>query len=100
MLLSGKGIPLGTRMKEFEISENTIEYESGDVIILYTDGITETMNRNRDMFGEERFIELIENNADKPLGELKDIIKKTTDIFRGRYDMLEDDYTLMLIRLN
>ena len=52
------------------------------------------------MFGEERFIELIENNADKPLGELKDIIKKTTDIFRGRYDMLEDDYTLMLIRLN
>ena len=87
-------------MKEFEISENTIEYESGDVIILYTDGITETMNRNRDMFGEERFIELIENNADKPLGELKDIIKKTTDIFRGRYDMLEDDYTLMLIRLN
>ena len=100
MLLSGKGIPLGTRMKEFEISENTIEYESGDVIILYTDGITETMNRNRDMFGEERFIELIENNADKPLGELKDIIKKTTDIFRGQYDMLEDDYTLMLIRLN
>lgn len=63
-------------MKEFEISENTIEYESGDIIILYTDGITETMNRNREMFGEERFIELIENNADKPLGELKDIIKK------------------------
>jgi serine phosphatase RsbU (regulator of sigma subunit) len=100
MLLTGKGIPLGTRMKEFEISENTINYETGDILILYTDGITETMNRSREMYGEDRFIELIENNADKPLNEIKIMIKEATDRFRGRSDMLEDDYTLMLIRLN
>ena len=91
---------MGTRMKDFEISEQVIHYSSGDLLILYTDGITETMNRKRDMFGEERFIELIENNADKPLAELKMLIKDATDQFRGRIDMLEDDYTLMLIRLN
>ncbi len=100
MLLTGKGIPLGTKMKEFEISENTINYETGDILILYTDGITETMNRSREMYGEDRFIELIENNADKPLKEIKTMIKEATDRFRGRSDMLEDDYTLMLIRLN
>ncbi len=99
-LLSGKGIPLGTRMDHFEISEHVIHYNTGDLLVLYTDGITETMNRNKEMFGEERFIDLIENNANKPLVELKTIIKDATDRFRGRIDMLEDDYTLMLIRLN
>ena len=99
-LLSGKGIPLGTRMKEFEISEQVIHYQTGDIIVLYTDGITETMNRNKEMFGEERLIEIIENNADKPLSEMKTLIKNATDQFRGRSEMLEDDYTLMLIRLN
>ncbi len=99
-LLTGKGIPLGTRMKDFEISEQTIHYQTGDILILYTDGITETMNRKKEMFGEERFIELIEANTDKPLDELKTIIKDSTDKFRGRSEMLEDDYTLMLIRLN
>ncbi|HMV43578.1 MAG TPA: SpoIIE family protein phosphatase [Leptospiraceae bacterium] len=98
-LLSGKGIPLGTRMQNFEISETTVSYNSGDLIILYTDGITETMNHNKEMFGEERFIELIENNAELPLESLKDLIKLKTDEFRGRSENLEDDCTLLLIRL-
>ena len=99
-LLVGKGIPLGTKMKDFEISEQVINYETGDLLILYTDGITETMDREKRMFGEERLIELIENNSDKPLSQIKNLIKNNTDIFRGRAEMLEDDYTLMLIRLN
>lgn len=98
-LLSGKGIPLGTKMKQFEITETLLNYETGDMIILYTDGITETMNSKKEMFGEERFIELIENNADLPLEQLKDLIKIKTDEFRGRSDSLEDDCTLLLIRM-
>lgn len=99
-LLIGKGIPLGTKMKDFVISEQVIQYEAGDILILYTDGITETMNKEKEMFGEERLIEIIEQNNQKSLSELKNLIKSATDLFRGRAEMLEDDYTLMLIRLN
>lgn len=98
-LLSGKGIPLGTRMKDFIISEQEIFYESGDKIVLYTDGFIETRNNNKELFSEERMIQLIELNSEKSLEELKSIILQETNNFRGNKDYLEDDCTLVLLEL-
>lgn len=97
-LLKGKGLPLGTKLKNIIISEEKTHYSPGDMIVLYTDGVTETRNPKDDFFGEERFLEIIELNGDKPLEDIKKLIRRKTDIFRRRKS-LDDDLTLVLIRL-
>ncbi len=47
------GPPLGVT-DEFEIGEKTYALEPGDAILLYTDGVNEAMNANRELYGEER----------------------------------------------
>lgn len=98
-LLSGKGIPLGTKFIDFEISEQEIFYETGDRIILYTDGFTETRNSKNELFTEEKMIEIIESNHEKSLEDLKTIILDETNQFRANKDFLEDDCTLLLLEL-
>ncbi len=40
-------------------------FESGDLLVCYTDGITEPENEYGEMFGEERLIELVAKNAER-----------------------------------
>ncbi|WP_078128634.1 SpoIIE family protein phosphatase [Leptospira alexanderi] len=94
--LSGKGMPLG--IKESEIDEHELDYYSGDLLILYTDGVSEAMNESNEMYGLENLTKLIERNGDMPLGALKELIIDTTDAFRGDADP-HDDYTLFMVRL-
>ncbi|EKR62240.1 MULTISPECIES: SpoIIE family protein phosphatase [Leptospira] len=94
--LSGKGMPLG--IKESEIDEHELDYYSGDLLILYTDGVSEAMNESNEMYGLENLTKLIERNGDMPLGALKELIIDTTDAFRGEADP-HDDYTLFMVRL-
>jgi hypothetical protein len=62
IFLPSKGLALGLEKGEIfakTITENTIEFNSEDVFILYTDGFTEAMNKKREEFGSERLIENI-----------------------------------------
>ncbi|MCP5494447.1 MAG: SpoIIE family protein phosphatase [Leptospiraceae bacterium] len=97
-LLKGKGLPLGVTLKNAYISEETIYYSPGDMIVLYTDGVTETKNSQNEFFGEDRLKDLIETNGNKPIEEIKRLIKSKTDSYRGK-KTLEDDFTLVLVRL-
>ncbi|TGK19966.1 GAF domain-containing protein [Leptospira fluminis] len=97
VLLSGKGMPLG--IKESEIEEHEVEYQPGDLLVLYTDGVSETTNEAREMYGLENLAKLIERNGELPVENLKDLILDTTDAFRADADP-HDDYTLVLVRLN
>ncbi|MFB5651287.1 SpoIIE family protein phosphatase [Leptospira wolffii] len=97
VLLSGKGMPLG--IKESEIEEHEVEYSPGDLLVLYTDGVSETTNEAGEMYSLENLAKLIERNGDMPVENLKDLIIDTTDAFRGEADP-HDDYTLVLVRLN
>ena len=47
------------------IEESKLELQSGDLLVCYTDGITEPENEYGEMFGEERLIELVAKNADR-----------------------------------
>lgn len=46
------GIPLGV-VDDFSCSDSAITVDAGDRLLLYTDGITETFNTRREMFGTE-----------------------------------------------
>jgi len=95
--LKGTGIILGV-MPEAEFGEETIALETGDLLLLYTDGITEAINSREEQFGEERLIETVMNCRDLPPGEIVDRIRDAVTAFSGDEPQF-DDQTLMILRV-
>ena len=80
-----------------EYGESRIALQSGDLLVFFTDGVTEPENAYGEMFGEERFIDLLARNAH--LGEAE-IVQTVVDSVREwtGSDELQDDMTLLLAR--
>lgn len=79
-------------------SEKTA-YEAGDRIVLYSDGIIEAMNSDKEEFGMERFLSLIQSNASLSPQELNRLIMKEVEVFSGETPRF-DDYTLVIVDID
>ncbi|MBO4212522.1 MAG: SpoIIE family protein phosphatase, partial [Clostridia bacterium] len=53
-------------MDAVRYKEQTVELKKGDIIFLYTDGVTEAMNGNNELYGESRLIELLSFGENAP----------------------------------
>jgi sigma-B regulation protein RsbU (phosphoserine phosphatase) len=98
--INPKGIGIGLNDKG--IFEQTLEVEEfqvhqNDLVILYTDGITETMNSNKVQFGLDRLKKIIEDNCEKSAKEMTDIIQKYLTYFRGDKSA-HDDTTMIILK--
>lgn len=95
-LLKTTGPALGL-MKEMVCSTIEIVVEPGDLIVFYTDGITEMMNDLGEQFGEGRLIEI---SISKRNTETSEIIKSIIDNVKsfGSSQFLKDDMTLMIFK--
>jgi sigma-B regulation protein RsbU (phosphoserine phosphatase) len=80
-----------------EYTESRIALEPGDLLVFFTDGVTEPENEYGEMFGEQRFLELVTRNAH--LGE-EAIVRTVIESVREwtGSDELQDDMTLLLAR--
>jgi HAMP domain-containing protein/uncharacterized membrane protein len=58
VMLEAEGIPLGV-IEDTELEERKIEMKSGDLVIFYTDGVTEAVDDEDRLFGEERLAQII-----------------------------------------
>ncbi len=81
-------------------SEGKINLESGDSILLFTDGVTETLNTKGEMFEEERLIESFLKTAHKSSQEILNSIKQDLDDFSKNMKTQHDDTTMLLIKKN
>ena len=95
--LKGTGIILGV-MPEAEYGEETVTLASGDLLVCYTDGVTEAINPNEEQFGERRLIETIMGCRDLPAGEVIDRILEAVTQFSGDEPQF-DDQTLIVMRV-
>jgi len=86
-------------MKNTQYKENEILIEPGDVLYLYTDGITEAMNGKKELFGEQRLLETLNSNKDFPPIELLSAVKRNVDIFADGAEQA-DDITMLAIKIN
>jgi len=71
--------------------------EPGDLLCLYSDGITECASPDDEELGEERLIELLRRVADRPVGEVLDAVKEAVATFAEGAPQ-GDDQTMVLIR--
>jgi len=72
--------------------------QPGQIILIGTDGIWESQNSRREMFGKKRFRDLIRTHARKPAREILNSVIRNLDEFRGRLAK-EDDVTLVVIKV-
>jgi sigma-B regulation protein RsbU (phosphoserine phosphatase) len=80
---------------EGHLEDETIRINEGDVVLLFTDGITEAANKNGEMYGQLRLEQALNNYADLPVGKLLD--KVMGDVKAFQEEQL-DDMTLLVIK--
>lgn len=93
-----KGIAIGF-LEEYKYRQGEIQLNKGDIVIFYTDGITEAENSNKEMFGLERLKEVIYNNKNKSPKELRKVILESINRFRKDYEQT-DDLTFVILKSN
>ena len=80
------------------LQEQTISLAPGDLIVWFTDGISETMNEAFDCFGEERLAQVVEQYAHLPFDQLRSYILAELRAFAGAADQ-HDDMTMILMKI-
>jgi phosphoserine phosphatase RsbU/P len=94
--LTSTGVVLGV-LESTTFMERTLKLESGDLLIAYSDGITDAVNVDDEEFGEERLLEVIMKNRWKDAGTLVNSIFEAVQQHSGDAPQI-DDMTLMVIR--
>jgi len=100
---NGRSTPLdinGTVVGAFPSSkydESKVELLAGDLLVCYTDGITEPENEYGEMFGEDRLIELVSKNADRDDHRVIEVVMDAVRQWTGAPE-LSDDMTVLLAR--
>ncbi len=97
------GTPLGL-FREIEYNEHTIHMMPNDIVVLASDGITESMNAAGDLFGDERLADVLKKfNGDAgsraSSAEIAKAILTATDVFSGKPSEPHDDRTLIVLQL-
>ena len=77
--------------------ESTVKLHPGDLLVCYTDGITEPENEYGEMFGEDRLTDLIVRNAHRDEQEIIDLVIKSVRQWTSSEE-LQDDMTMLLAR--
>jgi sigma-B regulation protein RsbU (phosphoserine phosphatase) len=103
-VLVPSGMVVGLRIdgaaEKFEalLEEDRVDLRNGDVIVLYTDGITEAMNPEADLFGDSRLSRIVEEHGHLDSSELRERILREIEAFVGSADQ-HDDMTMILLKV-
>jgi len=92
----GLGIIRSANFKE-HVQQTSITYQPGDVLVLYTDGITEAQNKHQEEFGYDRLLRLVEEHSTKDDSIIQEKIIEAVYAFCDN-ELLEDDYSLVVVK--
>ncbi|HLE33174.1 MAG TPA: PP2C family protein-serine/threonine phosphatase [Bacteroidota bacterium] len=94
--LTAGGLPLGM-FEHADYQSETIDIQPNDLLVFYSDGVTEAMDKKFEEYGENRFREAILANVSRTINEMRENIVKDIQHFVGS-EPQSDDLTLMLAR--
>jgi len=97
IFLKTDGIPMGLFPKmEFSVKEMVLK--KGDIVTLYTDGVTEALNGKHEQFETGRLAEIVNQNRTKSAAEILLHIQDALKDFTGTQPQF-DDITLMVVKV-
>jgi sigma-B regulation protein RsbU (phosphoserine phosphatase) len=95
--LTEGGLVLGVFTNQ-TFKSDAIRLRTGDRMVLFTDGVTEACNSEDDEFGEERLLEVLQENRNRTATEIqKKILQSVTEFSRAPW---RDDATLLVVAVN
>jgi serine phosphatase RsbU (regulator of sigma subunit) len=96
--LRAQGIVLGI-VPQPQFEQLTLTLNPGDVLLLYTDGVTEAMNPQRELFGDDRLAAVLRANHQRSPQEILDAVLAEVTAFAGGQSQA-DDITMVCIKRN
>jgi len=97
-LLQEGGLPLGV-FPNSRYSESVIEFRSGDILVLYTDGVVEANNQRDEEFGLERLEKVVRASSSLRAHEIVEAITRAVDEYSAEVNGPEDDLTVAIIKV-
>ena len=84
-------------MEGVPYKEQQLELRRGDIIFLYTDGVTEATDANNELYGEERLLNILNSRGFDNMKDLCDTVKEDVDKFVGEAPQF-DDITMLAFK--
>ena len=100
-MLHPKGLAVGLEKGDkFDtlLEEQTIGIAKGDIFNFYTDGITESMNKKHEEWGEEKLLETVEEYSHLSAEEVLNVVKTRLEKFTGKTEQF-DDQTMVIVKI-
>jgi sigma-B regulation protein RsbU (phosphoserine phosphatase) len=95
-LLTTTGLPVGLFARA-AYEEGQVSLAPGDLLMIYSDGVTEAEDGNDQEFGMDRVIEVLQSHRQQPADAIVEQIVKSIDAFAGTAPQ-HDDITLMVLK--
>jgi len=95
--LDAEGMILGVK-QDVEFEEKQLAMAPGDVLLLYTDGITEAENEAGEMFGTERLMAALKREADGDAAAIVEGIYREVKSFT-RIEIQTDDISVVVLKV-
>lgn len=82
-------LALGVR-SNIKLTDNELQFISGDKLFIYTDGVTEATNADQQLFGTDRLLASLDQVVDKDQRTILENVKKNIDHFVGQAEQFDD----------
>jgi serine phosphatase RsbU (regulator of sigma subunit) len=93
--LSAGGAVLG-RLPDWRYEQGQLQMESGDKLLLFTDGLVEACNADEVFFGEDNLIRIARENPNANAEELMDLLRRAASQHSGEH--FQDDASLIVLK--
>ncbi|MFC2000690.1 PP2C family protein-serine/threonine phosphatase, partial [Chloroflexota bacterium] len=85
-------------MLDIELEEREISLDKGDILVLYTDGVTEAIDDKEEQFGQDRLNAAVQRASALPASEIiEQVVKEVEEFSQGQPQF--DDITLMIVKV-
>lgn len=94
--LAAGGLPLGIK-RDADYKEGRTQLQRGDVLVIYSDGVTEATSPSGEEFGPTRLYEVVQRNVDASAAGIRDRIESALTKF-AQGTLAADDITLVIVK--
>ena len=86
-------------MEGMKYKVNDLQLNKGDIIYLYTDGVSEADNKDEELYGEARLEKCLNKLSDPDADEVINAVNKSLDKFVNGHEQF-DDITMLALKIN
>lgn len=98
-LLTEGGMLLGALSTMVPYQQGSVQLSPGDVVLMFTDGVSEAMDKNEVEFSEERIAELLAHHHTKTASQIQQEILREVREFMGPNVRYGDDLTMLVVKM-